>query len=261
MRMSLKLCVIASGSKGNCCYVSDGNTDAIVDMGISATRTCKSLSLIGAAPSNVAVLVTHSHIDHIAGLDCFCKRFAPSVYAQRSTASEIVHRFHRPLAVNVFQPPAAFEVGTLSVRPFALSHDVPCVGYKIASNDKSIAIATDSGILTNECLSQLAYCDTVVLECNHDIDTLKANRRYTPELKRRILSPFGHLSNADCSEACRYLATTGVKHIVLAHLSEENNSPSMAFSAVRSALDSNGFYDVKVTVALQDDMTEMYLVQ
>lgn len=255
--MSLKFCVFASGSKGNCCYVSDGRTDILIDMGISATRVEKCLSVLGVNPDSVRILITHAHTDHINGLKNFCKKHpAAKVICQREVAAEVAHLQD----ISPLVAARSFLVGDMNVIAIPVSHDVPCFGYTVSDGEHSIAVVTDIGNVNSELLNALLRCNIVMLESNHDENMLKANPRYNAALKRRILSSKGHLSNSDCGAACAYLAAAGVNRFVLAHLSEENNTAELAVNTVTSSITDVGVEGFRVTAAKQDAMSGLYEV-
>ena len=228
--MGLRICCLASGSKGNCCYVSDGRTDILIDLGISALRAEKCLSVLGVNADGVNVIVTHSHSDHVGGLKIFCKRHASArVYCQKESANAVEYF----AGVEPCVEERSFTVGTLSVTAVPASHDQ---------------------------LAIFAACDIVMLEANHDLAKLNANPRYTRMLKARISSRYGHLSNADCAAACAYLASNGVKNFILAHLSEENNEPRLALDEVENGIKNAGVTGVRVIAAGQHAMTGLFEV-
>lgn len=253
--MSIKICSLASGSKGNCCYVSDGRTDILIDLGISATRVEKCLSVLGVDPDGVTVVVTHSHSDHVGGLQIFCKRH-PSVRVLCQPECDKLIRAAGGILPTVTS--RRFDVGTLSVTALPVSHDVPCFGYIVSDGTRRAAVVTDVGTLNADQLFALGACDIVMLESNHDIDRLNANPRYSAMLKARIRSTRGHLSNADCAAACAYLASNGVKNFILAHLSEDNNDPSLAVREVENSVRETGEVGVRIVAATQSAMTGLY---
>ncbi|MCH5154361.1 MAG: MBL fold metallo-hydrolase [Clostridiales bacterium] len=253
--MSLKICAIASGSKGNCCYVSDGATDILIDLGISATRAERCLKVLGVDPDSVTVLITHAHSDHVNGLKTFCKKHpSAKVICQREVSGGVISA----TAVLPTVENRTFNLGNISVTALAVSHDVPCFGYIISDGVHSVAVVTDIGRVSAEQMNALSACGIVMLESNHDVDMLKANPRYDYRLKQRILSDQGHLSNVDCAAACAYLAGNGVKRFMLAHLSEENNKPELAIKTVARSIAETGVCDVCVTAAKQDAMSGLY---
>ena len=253
--MSLKFCTLASGSKGNCCYVSDGTTDILIDLGISATRVEKCLSVLGADPDKTRVLITHSHSDHVGGLKVFCKKHPTAkIICQQESAAAIA----RQEGITPLVARREFLVGAIRVSALPVSHDVPCFGYILSDGSKKVAVVTDIGTITAEQLNALSGADIVMLECNHDVEMLRANPRYTQMLKARILSSHGHLSNADCAAACAFLAGNGVKNFILAHLSEENNTPELALNKVVASIADTGVMGVRVIAARQDGMSGLF---
>jgi phosphoribosyl 1,2-cyclic phosphodiesterase len=152
----------------------------------------------------------------------------------------------------------------MTVVPETLSHDVPCVGFSIVSEGKKISFATDTGKLTDKTVTRFSDADLVVLESNHDEDMLINSTVYSAFLKQRILSDRGHLSNETASECAVKLAMSGVRQFILAHLSQENNLPELAFATTRDKLLSHGFVegkDVSIEVALQDRMSGLFEIR
>lgn len=254
--MSLRICSLASGSKGNCCFVSDGITDILIDLGISASRAVKCLKALGVDPHRVTVLVTHSHSDHVAGLKVFCKAHPDvRVVCQKECAGGVAAAGGVPVEV---ADERKFCVGTLQITAVPVSHDVPCFGYIVSDGGRKAAVVTDVGTLNAAQLTALSGCDIIMLECNHDTAKLQANPHYPQALKNRIVSRHGHLSNDDCAAACAYLASNGVRSFILAHLSEDNNEPALAVHAVEHALADAGLCGVRVVAATQNAMTGLF---
>lgn len=253
--MGLKLCCFASGSKGNCCYVSDGKNDILIDLGISATKAERCISAIGGNPENTSVIITHAHTDHTNGVRVFKKKHdGAKLFCQSENANGI----YEQTQVEPTVMPREFEVGDMFVKAIAVPHDVPCFGYVIKSGNRSVAVATDLGVVRSGFLNEISGCDLVVLECNHDEQMLKNNRNYSAQLKARIASEHGHLSNRACSEACAFLAEQGVRSFVLAHISQDNNLPDRAIASVVNGLLGVGVSDARVVAALQDKPTGLF---
>ncbi len=249
------MCCFASGSKGNCSYVSDGKTDILIDMGISATRTEHCLDVLGVDPDNVGIFVTHSHSDHINGLKVFCKKHPhTTVHCQKECAPAVY--YHTGIEPIVDTRDTLF--GGVEVHALPVSHDVPCFGYVIGTHGARVAVVTDVGTVNANMLESLSSCNIVMLEANHDPAMLRANRNYSPELKARIFSSRGHLSNPDCADACAYLAASGVRNFILAHLSEENNTARLAVSEVLTGLERSGITDARVVAAAQNSPTGLF---
>ena len=256
-RIVPKITPIASGSKGNCTLVRSENTNVLVDIGIPLFYAEDSLKKLGVNPCDIdAVLVTHEHTDHISGVQAFCHKYNKPVYAHNAAAARIIRQLSKlaPHKIAEFYD-NDFFVGDLTVSPFQLSHDAPCTGYGFSDKNGKISMLTDAGILTDALLKSIADSDIVLIEANHDIDMLRSSKKYPAALKRRILSEYGHLSNAAGGEAVAKLASGGVaRQFILAHLSMENNYPELALSAVGSTLLRYGIKagsDVELYVAEQ----------
>jgi phosphoribosyl 1,2-cyclic phosphodiesterase len=261
--MSLKICVLGSGSSGNCTFISSTTTALLVDAGISALRIEKCLKALNQQPDNLAVLITHSHHDHISGIETLCRRH-PSieVYCHQSCFSSV--RKKLASAINIIAVEGDFFVGDITVSPFKVSHDVPCVGYSFLSGGSRITLATDTGKLNNKMIEALSDSDLVVLESNHDEALAKQNPNYSAFLKSRILSDCGHLSNAACAECVARIASCRVKQVVLAHLSKENNYPELAFETCKNRLLEENIVegrDVMLEVAQADKMSSLFEIE
>ena len=246
----MKITTFASGSSGNCALIEDGSIRFLIDAGISLRRIKTALSAHGLFWDDLrGVFITHEHSDHIAAIPMLVKYTSLPIFAPRSTANylrrTVVGIEDRLCEISPFE---SFSLGEVRITPFPTPHDTPgSVGYRI-DGGVSFGFCTDTGHVSEAMLRYLPGCAAAVIEANHDPELLRAGP-YPLPLKRRILSENGHLSNGDCALfACR-LAESGAKHIVLGHLSRENNRPDLAFHAVRGALDRAGFADVTVDVA------------
>ena len=233
----MKVFVFASGSSGNCLLLSSGDTNILIDAGISMRRVEAALAQAGHTVHDIGgVLITHEHSDHISGLGMLCKHHNLPVYAPHTVANRLrgqlptVERCLRVISVG-----EAFRVGQLSVRAFHTPHDTDeSVGYRV-EGDGVFALATDMGCVTEEVRAGLMGADTVLIESNHDEELLRYGP-YPVYLKRRILSDHGHLSNEHCAALARELAESGTGRIILGHLSKENNTPERAMAATGQAL-------------------------
>ena len=246
---------IASGSSGNCGLLVDGNTRILIDLGVSVRRLTAALRRVGLTIDMLdAVLLTHEHIDHVKGLATFVKRHDVPVYASKGTAQALLAK--NPDARKLLRPYWAgdtFTVGTMDVQSFPTPHDAAeSVGYRFHMHDFSFGFATDLGFMPGEIKSKLRGCDAVVLESNHDVDMLH-NGPYPWPLKQRVAGNQGHLSNPDCALCAVELAQSGTSTIVLAHLSEHNNTPMRALRETRLALDAAG-QTCELFVAPKDEM-------
>jgi phosphoribosyl 1,2-cyclic phosphodiesterase len=232
----MKVCVLASGSKGNAIYVANEKTAVLIDAGMSGAEIEKRLGSRGIDPETLdAVVVSHEHGDHIQGVGVLSRRLKIPVYATEPTLTATNGRLGAVGDVRHFEPGTGFNVGSLNLRPFPLSHDaVDPVGFTIHSNGTKIGIATDLGVATQLVCHHLKGCRLLVLEANHDVKMLEAGP-YPWELKQRIRSRTGHLSNEASRDLLGEIADAHLEHVIVAHVSEKNNRPSRALSVVMEA--------------------------
>lgn len=259
--MCIRMCVLGSGSKGNCIYVGCNKTHLLIDAGLPIRKTERFLGVMGVDPQSLSVLVTHEHSDHIKSLDALAGKYGLTVYASSASYAGIAKSCDLSRGNYVFFDDTDFFVGEFTVTPFSVNHDVPCVGYTIFAAGKRVSVVTDIGKITPKVLRSVTGSDLVVLESNHDVEMLKRNADYSAFLKKRILSAHGHLSNEECAETVCLLAASGTKQVVLAHLSEENNCPELAFETVKKKLEQRGYKegkDVKIEVAEQNKISALF---
>ncbi len=264
--MQLQFCPLFSGSSGNSVYVGTDKTKILIDAGVSGAKITAELEKIGVALKDIqAILVTHEHADHIGGVGVLSRRLRLPVYASAGTWAAMRGKLG---AVDArcsieFTPGEDFSIGDLDIRPFSTPHDAAePVGYVVSAGQGKVAVATDLGHLKGGWLNEVEGADVLLLEANHDVDTLEAGR-YPYELKKRILGRRGHLSNDDAGRAAVELVKRGVRAIVLGHLSGENNFPELAYASVACALEEAGFKpgrDVMLSVARRDGHSEFFSV-
>ncbi len=253
-KASISLCMLASGSKGNAIYVTDGPTSILIDAGLSGIEIERRLSSVGLCPTSLdAILVTHEHSDHIKGVGVLSRRYHLPVYITSATL-EAASRIGKLHEVRSIQCGQTFSFNGFDIHPFSLSHDATDpIGFTIQLGDTKIGIATDLGIATGVVKTHLKGSDLLVLEANHDPDLL-LNGPYPWPLKQRIKSRSGHLSNHDTKDLLLEIQHSKLQHVVLAHLSDENNTPEAAHQTVRAAL---GQCEAKLTVARQECCGEL----
>lgn len=246
---------IASGSTGNCAlYAADG-VHILIDLGVSVRKLKNALTRVGLTIEDLdAVLLTHEHSDHVKGLDTFVKKYDIPVYATCLTADFLAAKNPKALDnLRSFWGGDSFRVGAAEVCSFLTPHDAAeSVGYILRTPHHTLGFATDLGFMPAAVKNQLLGCDTVVLESNHDLDMLM-NGPYPWSLKQRVSGARGHLSNPDCAACAVELARGGTSTLILAHLSEHNNTPVTALRETRLAIDSMGVA-CELFVAPRDEM-------
>ncbi len=250
----MRLSVLSSGSSGNATYLEAGGRGFLIDAGFSCRRLQGLLARIGRDLSDVsAVLLTHGHNDHTCGVRSLLREHKVPVYAAPGVAEAVKG------AATVDVGETLDLGGDIGATFFEVPHDAPTYGLRVSDEGRTSALATDLGEVVPETLRFLRGADAVVLEANHDPDWLR-NGPYAAALKRRVASPLGHLSNQQAAEAACALAPHGLKDLVLAHLSDTNNSPARACGTVHRALKAAGFGGVRVRAALAKHPTPPFEV-
>ena len=259
--MTYSLKVLYSGSTGNASLLTAGDTTVLIDAGRSAKCLCTAIKAAGVDPDAIkAIFLTHEHGDHTAALEVFLKHHPMPVHAAGASADRLLAKAGDHLRAALVPHPPLFSesVGALTLTSFRTSHDsAESVGYRIAVADGEhthyLGYATDLGTVTPDVEQGLLGCEGVVLECNHDTDMLMTGP-YPYDLKRRVASRRGHLSNTDCAVFSTRLAANGMKRLLLAHLSETNNLPDLALCEVKAALAGTG---VHIAAASPTEITEL----
>ena len=251
----MRIVTFASGSTGNCSLISDGKTNILIDAGISMRRVVAALAEYGLTPQDLCgVLITHEHSDHISGLNMLNKYYRLPIIAPPELC-EVLQSSKPELSrsLNAASVGEVLNIDSLGIRPFRTPHDSAfSVGYRFEGSE-GFAFATDTGMITDEMLDGLTGVDTALIEANHDVEMLRSGS-YPYFLKKRILADRGHLSNSECGKLAVSLANSGTKRIILGHLSRENNTPALALSTVKTALEG---FDTEVYVATMSDFLEV----
>ena len=254
---------LASGSGGNAALVSCNGTHVLLDAGVSARRLTSGLRSLGVAPEELsAILITHEHHDHIAGLAVLTKRVRAPIVATPATCRRICYKV--PFVDDLMREQeagAGIQLGELWVESFPTPHDAAgSVGYVLCGGGYKMALCTDLGYVTPEVLKAVEGCDLLVCEANHDEDWVRTGP-YPYALKQRILGDYGHLSNEAGGELAAYAVERGTRTVVLAHLSQQNNTSAHARQAVCRRLSATGCdpeRDIVLDVAPQDRLGTTY---
>lgn len=255
--MSLRVCVLASGSSGNCTYIASPRSALLIDAGLSLRAIAARLGRIGVSLTGIdAVCVSHEHGDHVSGLGLLHRRYGMPLHASPGTMAALRER--DGLSDQAFRTEPDFRVGDLAVRTFPVSHDsAEPMGFVVSDGTTSVGIATDLGKATPTVMEHLGRCSTVILEANHDKEMLLASGR--PRwLKERILGPWGHLSNEDSGAILAQIAGPDLRWAFLAHLSAECNTPGKARLATAVALDAAGQGHVTLALTHPDRNSEVW---
>ena len=262
----MRMCPIASGSSGNSIYVGSDNTHILVDAGISKKRIEDGLKTVGENGTDIdAILITHEHSDHIQGLGVFVRKYPVPIYGTPATLKQIQCMdylgYIPPELFTEISPDEEFMLGDISVSSMRISHDAADpVAYSFANGDKHMAIATDMGEYTDYTLDHLKDMDALLIEANHDIRMLQVGP-YPYQLKQRILSERGHLSNESAGRLLSDIACDRLQTIILGHLSKENNLPELAYETVRLEIESgdNEYHanDFEMIVAKRSEPTRI----
>lgn len=249
-------CPLASGSKGNSLYFGTKTTRLLIDAGISAKATAGKLQTIGVDLTTIdAILITHEHTDHIKGLITLaCKNDIP-VFANSDTAKAIVEILGETPRFKIFSTGESFEFGDIEIHPFSIQHDtLDPVAFTLKTGGLKIGICTDLGFATTLVKNHLKHCDYLYVEANHQPSMVYSSHR-PPIYKQRVLSRQGHLSNDQCAELLAEVAHADLKHIHLAHLSQECNHPDLALQIVRQKLAEVG-QSIDLSIAYQETVSQ-----
>jgi phosphoribosyl 1,2-cyclic phosphodiesterase len=232
----LRFASLGSGSSGNALVVESGTTRVMMDCGFSIAETKTRLERLGLTPSLITgLVVTHEHDDHMGGVAAFSKRYAIPVYLTRGCAQWLPPDFPAVL-VKIIDSHTAFAIDAVAVEPFPVPHDArEPVQYVFGDGAVRVGVVTDLGTVTHHVVEKLSGCQALVIECNHDLDLLMSGP-YPESLKQRVAGRFGHLCNRDAGHLVAALERSKLRHIIAAHLSQQNNKPALAVQALSGAV-------------------------
>lgn len=252
---------LISGSSGNSTLIVQDSTLVLLDCGTSGKKLSQAIESLGYSCSDIAaILITHEHSDHISGAGIMSRRFDIPIYTTAETFNAINIGSIKDENIRTISPGKEFDINGIGVKPYSISHDAANpVGYSFELKEGKFSSLTDTGIVTPEIYSYIKDSKYMILESNHDVDMLQFGR-YPYQLKRRILSDIGHLSNNYAAKMAVKMLESGTEHIMLGHLSQENNTPEIAYKTTENALTQNGSIigkDITLSVANRYDITRL----
>jgi len=243
------VCPLASGSRGNSLFVSCNDFSILIDAGLSGIEIERRLNAVQLKPETLkAIIITHEHSDHVKGAGVLNRRYNIPVYITKKTW-KACSNLGEIKGLRFFECSKSFKINQITINPFPISHDaIDPIGLTLKYNHHKLGIATDLGIVTSLVKNHLHDSTILYLESNHDPDML-INGSYPWHLKQRIKGRTGHLSNMDAKDLICELNTKNLKHVILAHLSEENNCPKKAEKEIFKGLNGS---DITLHVAKPD---------
>ncbi len=258
----MEYCVLGSGSKGNCTYVEAGETSLLIDAGFSGKEIERRLSSIGRDIGKVsAVFLTHEHNDHLKGAAVLARRYDIPLFATMTTFAACSRVLSKVPFCNEFITGTSFHFHDITVHPFRISHNcVDPVGFVLRHDSVALGYCTDTGLVSRLMAHRLAGCHGLVVESNHDWEMLK-NGPYPFRLKQRVSSNKGHLTNGNTAYFLSNLLHADLKYITLAHLSEVNNDPSLAYDVTVEAVEEAWSAPApcpEITVASQHTPSQLF---
>jgi len=259
--MTMRVCVLGSGSGGNCTLIQSDRTALLVDAGLSSRQTKIRLEEIGLSLDEIdGIVIGHEHGDHVKGLDVIARRWGGPVFMNRATREAVAARESAPWQVKIFTNGQDFSLGDLTIHPFSVFHDAQDpVGFSVRRGEINVVVATDLGTATRLVREELKGAWAAVLEANHDPDLL-ANGSRPWALKQRINSSQGHLSNEAAGDLLASSAGERLRDVFLAHLSRECNRPELALETVRRRLPPDRRERIKLRLTYPDRISEVVVV-
>ena len=258
MKKVMRFSILASGSKGNACYVETNKARILIDAGLSCREIERRLMMVGVSAGKLnAVVLTHEHSDHIRGAGPLSRRYNLPLYANSGTLEKgrkTLGNLPKPMPI---ETGGSLTINDLSIETFTKCHDAADpMGIILSSDGVKIGLATDLGRSTKLAEERLKSCQALILEFNYDPDMLNEGP-YPLDLKRRIKGPDGHLSNQQGGELLNAVSHVDLKFVILAHLSETNNEPEKAYQAAEGVLEKCGFGCAEIRIGRQDEPGSM----
>lgn len=253
----MKVCVLSSGSKGNCTYVETKKHKILIDIGTSCLYIENALKSINVEPQEIdVILITHAHVDHVAGLKVFSKKYNPKVYLTPLILEEI-----NLVLDNIYYIEDKLELDDINIYAIKTSHDTKdSNAYIIEEGKSSLVNITDTGYINEKYFKILSNRSIYVFETNHDTEMLMNNPHYPHHIKNRIMGDKGHLSNKDSAYYLSQFIGNDTKKVILAHLSEQNNKKELALTALQNTLQKRNKVFNNIVIAEQNIKTELFQI-
>ena len=247
----MRFAYLGSGSKGNAALIHAGDTLLMLDCGFTVKETLSRLERAGVDPEQLsAIVVTHEHSDHISGVGPVARKLGVPVWMTAGTSRAAAKRLGDLPEQNYFDPHSEFSIGDIEIEPFPVPHDaMEPAQFVFNFSGRRLGILTDVGSSTSHIERVLSHCDALALECNHDLRMLQRGP-YPQSLKDRVAGRLGHLSNETAAQLLGCIDQSRLQQVVAVHLSETNNSPSLAQAALASAM---GYGSDRIVIADQDE--------
>ena len=233
----MKITVLASGSKGNATLIKTDKSNILIDCGVTFQYLCSELEKVNVSPKDLnGILITHTHSDHIKGLSSLVKKTTIKVYILEEMYKDIKAKLPES-NINYYTNP--MQIDDLNIELIRISHDVEGTGFVLESNGRTAVYITDTGYINRDYFDRMKNKNLYVIESNHD-EQMLMDGPYPYILKQRVISDHGHLSNNTTANYLLEIVGKNTKKIILAHISENNNTPELALETTKELLESNG---------------------
>ncbi len=255
----MEFSALASGSSGNCFYISNEKSAILIDAGISAKQILDKLLLIGGDQRKIkGIFITHEHIDHIRGVDVLARKLNIPIFATKETIKNCFLCSNKNLIKSINKD-SKIKINGLKIEAFSKSHGAADpVSYNVYNN-KKISVITDAGHACKNIKSHVSNCDLLCIETNYD-EKMLLQGPYPFHLKKLISSDIGHLSNMQAALCTLEFASKNLKRIILAHISKTNNTPELAYNTFSNIIKERSNLNPMINLSLRENPTELFRI-